>query len=73
LGVEFFFEKYGDQSLQSLLDDIGVSREMILDELDNYIPDLALLVIKEGVAESFLRRNLQRFYSSKKVQDLLAR
>ena len=72
LGVEFFFEKYGDQSLQALLEDIGVSREMILDELDNYIPELALLVVKEGVAESFLRRNLQRFYSSKKVQDLLA-
>ena len=72
LGVDFFFEKYGDQSLQDLLDDIGISHEMITDELDNYIPDLAALAIKEGVAESFLRRNLQRFYSSKKVQDLLA-
>lgn len=72
LGVDFFFEKYGDQSLQDLLDDIGISHEMIADELDNYIPDLATLVIKEGLAEGFLRRNLQRFYSSKKVQDLLA-
>ncbi|MAG80940.1 MULTISPECIES: hypothetical protein [unclassified Limnobacter] len=72
LGVDFFFEKYGEQSLQDLLDDIGISHEMITDELDNYIPDLAALLIKEGLAESFLRRNLQRFYSSKKVQDLLA-
>lgn len=72
LGVDFFFEKYGDQSLQDLLDDIGISHEMIADELDNYLPDLATLVIKEGLAEGFLRRNLQRFYSSKKVQDLLA-
>jgi hypothetical protein len=72
LGMDFFFEKYGEQSLQDLLDDIGISHEMIIDELDNYIPDLAALLIKEGLAESFLRRNLQRFYSSKKVQDLLA-
>jgi hypothetical protein len=72
LGVDFFFEKYGDQSLQDLLDDIGIGHEMITDELDNYIPDLAALMIKEGLAESFLRRNLQRFYSSKKVQTLLA-
>lgn len=72
LGVDFFFEKYGDQTLQDLLDDIGISHEMIADELDNYLPDLATLVIKEGLAEGFLRRNLQRFYSSKKVQDLLA-
>ena len=72
LGVDFFFEKYGEQSLQDLLDDIGISHEMSTDELDNYIPDLAALLIKEGLAESFLRRNLQRFYSSKKVQDLLA-
>ncbi|MCR2747647.1 hypothetical protein [Limnobacter parvus] len=72
LGVDFFFEKYGEQSLQDLLDDIGVTREMILEEVDHYIPDLAALLIKEGVAEGFLRRNLQRFYSSKKVQDLLA-
>jgi hypothetical protein len=72
LGVDFFFEKYGEQSLQDLLDDIGVSREMILDELDHYIPDLAVLMIKEGVVEGFLRRHLQRFYSSKKVLDILA-
>lgn len=72
LGVDFFFDKYGDQSLQDLLDDIGITREMILEEVDHYVPDLAALMIKEGLAEGFLRRNLQRFYSSKKVQDLLA-
>lgn len=72
LGVDFFFDKYGELSLQDLLDDLGISHDMIRDELDNYLPDLAALLIREGLAEAFLRRHLQRFYSSKKVQDILA-
>lgn len=72
LGVEFFFEKYGEQSLQDLLDDLGVSREMIVEEFQQYLPDLAELLVREGLVEAFLRRNLQRFYGSKKVQTLLA-
>ncbi|HEX4916319.1 MAG TPA: hypothetical protein VFV43_00330 [Limnobacter sp.] len=71
-GVDFFFQKYGGQTLGSLLDDIGVSREMITEEIGGYAPDLADLLLETGLAEDFIRRHLKRFYSSKKALDILA-
>ncbi|WP_370261060.1 hypothetical protein [Limnobacter sp.] len=70
-GVDFFFDKYGDQTLGVLLEDIGVSREMIVDEVCGYAPELADLLIETGLAETFIRRHLKRFYTSKKTLDLL--
>ncbi len=72
LGVDFFFEKYGEQTLQDLLDDIGVSRGMIQGELANYLPHVAQLLVSEGLAEDFIRRHLTRFYTSKKTIQILA-
>ena len=71
-GVEFFFEKYGEVDLQTLLDEIGVSREMIIEEISNYAPNLANLLVSQGLAESFIRRHLKRFYNSKKTLEILA-
>ncbi|MCQ8896708.1 hypothetical protein NQT62_09715 [Limnobacter humi] len=71
-GVDFFFDKYGEQSLQALLDDIGVSRDMVVEEIANYAPDLAGLLVSEGLAEDFIRRHLKRFFHSKKTLALLS-
>lgn len=70
-GVEFFFDKYGEETLQTLLDEIGVSREMVIEEISNYAPHLANLMIAQGLAESFIRRHLKRFYHSKKTLEIL--
>lgn len=42
-GVKFFFDKYGDDTLHTVLTDLGVTEEMIVSELLNYAPDLARL------------------------------
>lgn len=70
-GIDFFFEKYGEESIQTIITEMGVTREMIFDELNNYLPDLAELVVENGMAEKILRRQLKRFYHSKKTLDLL--
>lgn len=61
-GVEFFFDKYGDESLQTVTLEMGVTQEMIQSELLNYLPDLASLLVDEGFAETIIRRHLKRFY-----------
>lgn len=70
-GIGFFFFKYGDDDLQSILDELGVTRDMIRAEVQNYAPDLAALLHQQGLTEQFLRRHLTRFYESADAQALL--
>ena len=60
--VDFVFEKYGDDSLQKIITDFGVTFEMIESELLRYSDDLAGMLLKKGIAETILRRQLERFY-----------
>lgn len=71
-GIDFFFDKYGEETLLTVISDMGVTREMVFDEFYNYAPDLAQLLIEQGLAEKMIRRHLKRFYHSKKTLDLLA-
>ncbi len=71
-GVNFFFDKYGDESLQTVISDMGVTKEMIFSEHLRYVPDLAELLIKEDIAETILRRHLHRFYFDETTLKLLA-
>ena len=71
-GVNFFFEKYGDESLMTVIEEMGVTRDMIFEEFQTYLPDLSALLIEKGITEKILRRQLKRFYHSKKTLDLLA-
>jgi len=70
-GVQFFFDKYGEESLQSITGEMGVTEDMIISEILNYAPDLAQLAVKEGIAETIIRRHLQRFYFDQKTLTLL--
>jgi hypothetical protein len=61
-GVKFFFDKYGDDTIHTLLSDLGVTEEMIVSEIVNYAPDLGQLLLNHNIAEAIIRRHLQRFY-----------
>lgn len=60
--VDFVFAKYGDESLQKILADFGISATMVESEILHYADDLAGVLIEKGVAETLLRRQLERFY-----------
>lgn len=70
--VEHLFAKYGDRPVMDLLNDIGVTREVIVTE----IAELGLPVIdvlhKEGYMEALVRRRLGSFYKSAAAKKLLA-
>ncbi|WP_288373328.1 hypothetical protein [uncultured Marinobacter sp.] len=70
--VERLFAKYGDRPVMDLLNDIGVTREVIVTE----IAELGLPIIdvlhKEGYVEALVRRRLGSFYKSAAAKKLLA-
>ena len=70
--VEHLFAKYGDRPVMDLLNDIGVTREVIVTE----IAELGLPIIdvlhKEGYMEALVRRRLGSFYKSAAAKKLLA-
>lgn len=60
--VDFVFAKYGDDSLQKIITDFGVTYEMIESEILRYSDDMADVLVRSGIAETILRRQLERFY-----------
>ncbi|TVT33520.1 hypothetical protein [Marinobacter vinifirmus] len=70
--VERLFAKYGDRPVMDLLNDIGVTRDVIVTE----IAELGLPIIdvlhKEGYVEALVRRRLGSFYKSAAAKKLLA-
>jgi len=70
--VEHLFAKYGDRPVMDLLNDIGVTRDVIVTE----IAELGLPIIdvlhKEGYVEALVRRRLGSFYKSAAAKKLLA-
>lgn len=72
-GVEFFFTKYGKSSLQTILDDMGVDREMILAEAQRYAPKAIAELNKHGIIEEIARLQLGEFYLGDEVAAILSK
>lgn len=71
-GVNFFFEKYGDSTLSELLDEVGITREMIVEDALRFAPGILQVLREKGLLEETLRRHLARFYHSEQVRSILA-
>lgn len=71
-GIDEFFAKYGDQDLASIIAEIGVTREMMLDDGLRFAPPLIKALKKHKLLEPLLRRQLEGFYQSPVVQEILA-
>ena len=70
-GVNVFFEKFGEENLQALISELGVTKEMIISEPVTYAPDISKLLIEHELAETILRRHLERFYFSESTLAML--
>jgi hypothetical protein len=62
--VEHFFAKYGEQSLAELVEDMGVSEQMVARELALLLEPLIANTLESGVMERQLRAQLRSFYDS---------
>ena len=71
-GVDFFFEKYGDATLATLLAELGVTPKMVEQEVMHYLPGVLKTLRKQGIVEETLRRRLSPFWEAPETLALLA-
>lgn len=71
-GVAGFFDKYGKVTLTALLDEMGVTRQMILTDVLRFAPPALAALKKKKLLEPLIRRWLAPFYSSDLASKLLA-
>lgn len=71
-GVEVFFEKYGDHTLAALLPELGLSNEVIAEEILRYGPAVVEAAKRNGVLAKLIRERLEPFFLSEPVLAVLA-
>jgi hypothetical protein len=71
-GIDAFFDKYGKTSLPSLLEEVGVSAEVIVRDAMRFAPQVLTVLRRKKLLEPILRRQLQPFFESPEVAALLA-
>jgi len=70
--VDYFFEKYGEKDFSELLDDLNITPERVLQEVENFAPMALETLIESGQLENMLRRHLERFYHSEEALNCLS-
>jgi hypothetical protein len=69
--VDAIFEKYGAESVLTLLDDMGVSEQMVVHELRTLFGPVRTHARQTGLREQQVRQRLEPFYASDAVATLL--
>lgn len=72
VAIDSFFDKYHDATLQFLLDEVGVTREMIFTELSRFAPPAIAALHKAKLLDGIVRRQLLPFYQSGRIETILA-
>jgi len=68
-----FFDKYGQQSVSSLIEDMGVDEQMVAHELKVFLGPLLAEAGRTGFLEQQIRAQLEPFYRSQALSEILAR
>jgi hypothetical protein len=69
--VDVFFERYGDRDLASLLPELGISRDDVLDDALRFVPPLIEAAKQTGRLDALIRARLEPFFASKQVLAIL--
>lgn len=69
--VEQLFVKYGDRPVIELLQDVGVTEEVVLTEVTASILPIIDVLREDGYLEALIRRRLSTFYKSAATRKLL--
>jgi len=70
-GVDAFFDHYGKASLTQILDEFGVTAEIMAQEARRYAVPVIKLLQKKKLLDTAVRRQLQPFYESEACAAIL--
>jgi hypothetical protein len=70
--VGHFFDKYGEDSLLSLIDDMGVTQDMVVVDVRELAGPVVALARSTGWLEQRVRAHLEPFYRSERVEEILS-
>ena len=70
-GIDSFYSQYGGETLTTLLDDLGITPDMMIDEGMRFAPPVIKLLAKKKMLEPTIRRQLADFYASPAVAEIL--
>jgi hypothetical protein len=62
--VDYFFGKYGQETLLGLIEDMGVNERMVCDEVVGLLRPMFEHAVHSGALEHYIRARLERFYRS---------
>ncbi len=71
IGIDSFFDKYGNTSLPDLLAEVGIDQGILQREAMRFAPHVIQVLQARNLLEPRLRRQLQRFYESDAAQAVL--
>lgn len=71
-GIEVFFEKYGESTLLGLLQEVGISRDMMMADAMRFAPHVIGVLKRKKMLETLVRAEVAPFYLSGQVETLLA-
>lgn len=71
-GIDAFFEKYGDASLAELLQEVGITRDMMLADAMRFAPHVIKVLKRKKMLDTIVRNELAPFYQSGQVEKILA-
>lgn len=69
--VDYWFEKYGQQELAELFEDLDISSDIILREAERYAPRFIEIFKASGQLEKWIRSRLEGFYHSNETLGFL--
>lgn len=69
--VDYLFDKYGEEPLSVLLDDMTLNPDRIMIEVEHFAPRILSALRQSGQLEAIVRRRLAGFYQSTEALDSL--
>lgn len=69
--VDGFFAVYGGHPVSTLVDDLGITRDELVEQAAALVPPLLAKAVESGEVERLLRARLEPFYSSAEVAGIL--
>lgn len=70
--VDVFFAEYGGRDLASLLPELGITRDDLVDDLRDVLPPIIEAARADGRLDALVRARLKPFFASKQVQAVLS-